>query len=80
MPDREIIAAARDLAASAPTLEELRNCLGGFDGCNLKLTAKKLVFADGNPDAKIMLIGEAPGAEEDRQGKPIKTIAWMSRK
>lgn len=71
LPDREIIAAARDLAASAPTLEELRNCLGGFDGCNLKLTAKKLVFADGNPQAKLMFVGEAPGRDEDLQGLPF---------
>ncbi|GAB2185564.1 uracil-DNA glycosylase [Roseibium sp. LAB1] len=71
LPDREIIAAARDLAASAPTLEELRNCLGAFEGCNLKLTAKKLVFADGNPQARLMFVGEAPGRDEDLQGLPF---------
>ncbi|TYC67617.1 uracil-DNA glycosylase [Stappia sp. BW2] len=71
LPDREIIAAARDLAASAPTLDELRKCLSSFEGCNLKLTAKKLVFADGNPGAKLMFVGEAPGRDEDLQGLPF---------
>jgi uracil-DNA glycosylase family 4 len=64
-------AEARSLAASAKSLEELQALLGAYDGCGLKLRATQLVFADGNPDAEIMLIGEAPGAEEDRQGKPF---------
>jgi len=64
-------AAARSLAASAQTLEELQALLDAYDGCGLKLRATQLVFADGNPQADIMLIGEAPGAEEDRQGKPF---------
>jgi uracil-DNA glycosylase family 4 len=63
--------AARQLAASAQSLEQLRDILGNYDGCGLKFRATQLVFADGNPEAKIMLIGEAPGAEEDRQGKPF---------
>ncbi|MCS6761907.1 MAG: uracil-DNA glycosylase [Candidatus Devosia symbiotica] len=62
---------ARSLAASAQTLEELQAMLGAYDGCGLKLRATQLVFADGNPQADIMLIDEAPGAEEDRQGKPL---------
>lgn len=62
---------ARELAGSARTLDELQAILGAYNGCGLKLRATQLVFADGNPDAKIMLIGEAPGAEEDRQGKPF---------
>jgi uracil-DNA glycosylase family 4 len=62
---------ARALAAQAQTLEELQAILGAYDGCGLKLRATQLVFADGNPEAQIMLIGEAPGAEEDRQGKPF---------
>lgn len=62
---------ARSLAGSARTLDELQAILGGYDGCGLKLRATQLVFADGNPEADIMLIGEAPGAEEDRQGKPF---------
>ncbi|ODT47517.1 uracil-DNA glycosylase [Devosia sp. 63-57] len=62
---------ARQLAASAQSLEQLRGILDGYNGCGLKFRATQLVFADGNPEAKIMLIGEAPGAEEDRQGKPF---------
>ena len=42
-----------------------------FDGCNLKFTAKNLVFADGNPDAAVMLVGEAPGRDEDIEGLPF---------
>ncbi|MGV8853723.1 MAG: uracil-DNA glycosylase [Devosia sp.] len=64
-------AEARALAASATTLEQLEALLGAYDGCGLKLRATQLVFADGNPQADIMLIGEAPGAEEDHQGKPF---------
>ncbi|MDB5532555.1 MAG: Uracil-DNA glycosylase [Hyphomicrobiales bacterium] len=62
---------AGELAASARTLDELRAALEGFDGCGLKRTAGRLVFADGNPQARIMLVGEAPGADEDRQGIPF---------
>ena len=62
---------ARSLAASAVTLEQLQAILASYDGCGLKHRATQLVFADGNPEAEIMLIGEAPGAEEDRQGKPF---------
>jgi uracil-DNA glycosylase len=62
---------ARQLAASAQSLDQLRTLLDRYDGCGLKFRATQLVFADGNPEAKIMLIGEAPGAEEDRQGKPF---------
>jgi len=62
---------ARKLAASASTLDELQKILSDYNGCGLKFRATQLVFADGNPQAKIMLIGEAPGAEEDRQGKPF---------
>lgn len=62
---------ARERAANAPDLEALRAALEDFDGCGLKLSAKSLVFADGNPRARVMLVGEAPGSEEDRQGKPF---------
>ncbi len=62
---------ARRLAATAQSLDQLRDILDAYDGCGLKHRATQLVFADGNPEAKIMLIGEAPGAEEDRQGKPF---------
>ncbi|MEX0697461.1 MAG: uracil-DNA glycosylase family protein [Dongiaceae bacterium] len=62
---------ARDLAAAARTLDELAEALAAFDGCPLKKTATNLVFGDGNPAARIMLVGEAPGAEEDRSGRPF---------
>jgi DNA polymerase len=62
---------ARDLADAAQTREELRAALAAFDGCPLSETATNLVFADGNPDSGLMLIGEGPGAEEDRAGLPF---------
>lgn len=63
--------AAQESAASCHTLDELRAALEAFDGCALKTGASRLVFADGTPGAEIMFIGEAPGREEDRQGKPF---------
>lgn len=71
VPDEAQAARARDMARSAGSLEELRDILAGFDGCNLKFTAKSLVFADGNPKAPIMFVGEAPGREEDLEGLPF---------
>jgi uracil-DNA glycosylase len=63
--------AARERARAAGTLAELEAALRAFDGCPLKTTAMNTVFADGNPEAAVMLIGEAPGEDEDRQGKPF---------
>ena len=63
--------AAREQARSARTLDELRDLLERFDGCALKATASRLVFADGAADAKVMFVGEAPGRDEDIQGKPF---------
>lgn len=63
--------AAREQARSAKSLEELRGLLEAFDGCALKATASRLVFADGAPDARVMFVGEAPGRDEDIQGKPF---------
>ena len=57
--------------AKASTLNGLRKELELFDGCSLKRTAMNLVFADGNANAKVMLLGEAPGEEEDKLGKPF---------
>jgi DNA polymerase len=71
IPDGAQAARARDLARQARTLDELREQLAAFDGCNLKFTAKNLVFSDGNPGADLMLVGEAPGREEDLQGRPF---------
>jgi uracil-DNA glycosylase family 4 len=65
------IASAREAARTAPTLEALRGLLEKFDGCALKSTATRLVFADGNPKARIMFVGEAPGREEDIEGLPF---------
>jgi DNA polymerase len=71
VPDGAQVARAREIAREAGTLEELRTQLAAFDGCNLKFTAKSLCFADGNPQADLMLVGEAPGREEDLQGLPF---------
>ena len=62
---------ARARAAQMQTLEDLEALLRGFEGCGLRFTAKNLVFADGNPGARVMFVGEAPGADEDRIGKPF---------
>jgi uracil-DNA glycosylase len=69
-PDAAAIA-ARDAAKSADSLDALRDSLSRFEGCALKNTAKNLVFADGNPKARVMFVGEAPGADEDREGLPF---------
>ena len=63
--------AAREAARSARTLEELRAILEAFDGCSLKQSATQLVFADGNPASRLMLVGEAPGRDEDIEGRPF---------
>jgi uracil-DNA glycosylase family 4 len=65
------ITAAGEAARTAPTLEVLRALLENFEGCALKSTATRLVFADGNPQARIMFVGEAPGREEDLEGLPF---------
>ena len=65
------IVSAREAARTAPTLEALRALLENFDGCALKSTATRLVFSDGNPQARIMFVGEAPGREEDIEGLPF---------
>ena len=64
-------AATTELAAKASTLDELRAAMQSFDGCALKQSAASLVFADGNPDSDLMIVGEAPGAEEDKKGLPF---------
>jgi len=65
------IATAREAARTAASLDVLREMLEKFDGCALKSTATRLVFADGNPKARIMFVGEAPGREEDIEGLPF---------
>ena len=58
-------------AAAFGSLQEIETALAGFDACPLKKTATSLCYADGNPEARVMLIGEAPGRDEDIQGKPF---------
>ena len=70
-PPDEAQRSAHEAAAAARTLEELRAALERFQGCGLKATATQLVFADGAPEARIMLVGEAPGGDEDRIGRPF---------
>ena len=67
----EVANMAREQARHAGSLAELEAILAGFDGCTLKFSAKNLAFADGNPEGRVMLVGEAPGADEDRIGKPF---------
>jgi uracil-DNA glycosylase len=62
---------ARALAAAATDLETLKSLMAEFEGCALKRTATQLVFADGEPGSSIMLVGEAPGGDEDRIGRPF---------
>jgi DNA polymerase len=69
-PDAALMA-ARTAARDADSLEELRTTLAGFDGCALKATAKNLCFYRGAARSRLMLIGEAPGRDEDLQGKPF---------
>ncbi|WP_417833202.1 uracil-DNA glycosylase [Thalassospira xiamenensis] len=62
---------ARDLAAAATNLADLKEAVEKFEGCALKKSASNTVFGVGNPEARLVLVGEAPGAEEDRQGEPF---------
>jgi len=71
IPDSSVVAKAVQLAGQAESLEELKQAIAGFDGCNLKFTARSTVFADGTPGTPLMLIGEAPGRDEDEQGLPF---------
>ena len=80
---------ARTIAAACSTLAELKAAVEAFEGCALKETATNTVFADGDPASDVMFIGEAPGAEEDRQGLPFvgvsgqlldRMIAWIGMK
>ncbi len=65
------VAEAKALAANASDLEGLQAAMESFEHCELKKGARNLVFADGQPQARVMVIGEAPGRDEDRQGKPF---------
>ena len=71
----QLVEDARALAERCNTLAELEAAVRGFEGCALKRTAKNTVFADGTPGAPVMIVGEAPGADEDRLGKPFVGVS-----
>ena len=68
-------ASATHLAQAANTVAELKAAVESYTGCGLKQFASRTVFADGNPEARVMFIGEAPGADEDRQGLPFVGVS-----
>lgn len=70
-PQMDPVAEAEAAAKGAQSLEALQAAMANFEHCDLKRGARNLVFADGNPAARVMIIGEAPGREEDREGKPF---------
>lgn len=70
-PEADPLAEARTAAEAAPTLEALEAALAGYPHCALKQGARSLVFCDGRPGARVMIVGEAPGRDEDQQGKPF---------
>jgi len=71
----QLVEDARALAEGCSTLAELEAAIRGFEGCALKRTAKNTVFADGTAGAPVMIVGEAPGADEDRLGKPFVGVS-----
>src|SRR5947208_211917 len=71
LPPEAAVMAAREAAKIAATLAQLRAMLERFEGCALRTTATQLVFADGNPNARLMFMGEAPGRDEDIEGLPF---------
>ncbi|OWV76144.1 DNA polymerase [Rhizobium sp. R634] len=71
IPDGEAVQQARFVAESARSLSELKTALEGFNGCNLKHSARSTIFADGDAESGIMVIGSAPSAEDDREGAPF---------
>jgi DNA polymerase len=71
----QLVQDARTLAERCQTLAELEAAIRGFEGCALKRTAKNTVFADGTPAGPVMIVGEAPGADEDRLGKPFVGVS-----
>ena len=71
----EAMAEAKELAANAGTLDDLRTALESFQGLAIKRTATQIVFADGQPNARIMFVGEAPGADDDRIGRPFVGVS-----
>ncbi len=70
-PAVDTVAISKQLAESAGSLEVLRAAMEGFEHCELKRGARNFVFSDGHPSARVMVVGEAPGRDEDQQGKPF---------
>lgn len=70
-PEVDPVAVAREAAAGATDLAALATAMESFDHCSLKRGARSFVFSDGNPVARLMIVGEAPGRDEDRQGRPF---------
>ncbi len=73
--DPAVLSAAKQAAQSATSLSDLEAAVRAFDGCALKRLAKNTVFADGAPNSPVMVLGEAPGADEDRSGKPFVGVS-----
>ena len=71
VPEIDVVAAARAAAAGASDLQALQAALAGFEHCQLKKGARKMVFATGQPAARVMIVGEAPSREEDVAGQPF---------
>lgn len=71
VPTVDAVAEARAAAARAGSLEALRNELAAYEHCELKRGAKSLVFSDGRPGARVLVLGEAPGRDEDQEGRPF---------
>ncbi|HYR67489.1 MAG TPA: uracil-DNA glycosylase [Reyranella sp.] len=71
----QLVEDARELARRCGTIAELETAIRAFEGCALKRTAKNTVFADGVAGAPVMVVGEAPGADEDRLGKPFVGVS-----
>ncbi|MDX3927407.1 MAG: uracil-DNA glycosylase [Shinella sp.] len=71
IPDGQAVAEAQFAAASARSLEELKVAMEAFNGCNLKTSARCLVFAEGNPRPQVMVVGAMPNADDDRDGLPF---------
>jgi len=67
----DAVAVTEQAAKAAQTLEELRAAMAAYEHCDLKKGARNLVFSDGVPGARVMLVGEAPGRDEDREGRPF---------
>lgn len=77
----DAVEVARQAAGAATSIPALQEAMAGFDHCALKRGARSLVFADGNPAARVMIIGEAPSREDDREGRPFtnRTGALLDR-